>query len=82
MAAELLSILTEGQNSLEEVMQAATAQKLAALGARSMQEISSPVEAQRLVDELLGSSNAEYTSGGLRIISIIPSEELDSKFSK
>jgi hypothetical protein len=47
-----------------------------------MQEISSPVEAQRLVDELLGSSNAEYTSGGLRIISIIPSEELDSKFSK
>ena len=82
MAAELLMILTEGQNSLEEVMQAATAQKLAALGARSMQEVSSPLEAQKLVDELLGSSNAEYTSGGLRIISILPSEELDSKFSK
>ena len=82
MAADLLLILTEGQNSLEEMMQAATAQKLAALGARSMQEISSPTEAQKLVDELLGSTNAEYTSGGLRIISILPLEELDSKFTK
>ena len=44
--------------------------------------MTSPLDAQRLVDELLGSSNAEFTSSGSRIITIISTEELDSKFSK
>ena len=64
------------------MMQTATAGRLASMGARSMPEMTSPVEAQRLVDELLGSSNAEFTSSGSRIITIIPTEELDAKFAK
>ena len=81
-AADLLLVLSQGEISLQEMMQTATASRLASLGARSMPEMTSPIEAQHLVDELLGSSNAEFTSSGSRIITIIPTEELDSKFSK
>ena len=81
-AADLLLVLSQGEISLQEMMHTATAGRLASLGARSMPEMTSPVEAQRLVDELLGSSNAEFTSSGSRIITIIPTEELDAKFSK
>ena len=81
-AADLLLVLSQGEISLQEMMHTATAARLASLGARSMPEMTSPLDAQRLVDELLGSSNAEFTSSGSRIITIIPTEELDSKFSK
>ena len=81
-AADLLLVLSQGEISLQEMMHTATASRLASLGARSMPEMTSPIEAQRLVDELLGSSNAEFTSSGSRIITIIPTEELDAKFSK
>ena len=81
-AADLLLVLSQGEISLQEMMHTATAGRLASLGARSMQDMSSPMEAQRLVDELLSSSNAEFTSSGSRIITIIPTEELDAKFSK
>jgi DNA mismatch repair protein MutL len=81
-AADLLLVLSEGGISLQEMMHTATASRLSSLGARAMQDLTSPMEAQRLVDELLSSSNAEFTSSGSRIISIIPTEELDSRFSK
>ena len=81
-AADLLLVLSQGEISLQEMMQTATAGRLASLGARSMPDMSSPMEAQRLVDELLGSSNAEFTSSGSRIITIIPTTELDSRFTK
>ena len=81
-AADLLMVLSQGEISLQEMMHTATAGRLASMGARSMPEMTSPVEAQRLVDELLGSSNAEFTSSGSRIITIIPTEELDAKFTK
>ena len=81
-AADLLLVLSQGEISLQEMMHTATTSRLASLGARSMPEMTSPIEAQRTVDELLGSSNAEFTSSGSRIITIIPTEELDAKFSK
>lgn len=82
MAGELLQILTDGQNSLQEMMETGMAERLAKLGARSMQGMTSPIEAQRLIDELLSCGNAEFTSGGLRIITIIPTSDLEGKFNR
>ena len=56
------------------------AQKFAVLGACSAGSITSPLEAQRLVDALLQSENPEFTSAGKRIIAIIAAEELEKRF--
>ena len=50
------------------------------LGASGGEKLTSPVEAQRLLDALLGSTNPEFTSSGRRIISILPLDEIDKRF--
>jgi len=54
--------------------------KFALLGAAGGDKLSSPLEAQRLVDALLQSDNPEYTPGGKKIISIIGADELEKRF--
>ncbi len=61
-------------------MHSSMAEKFAILGASSAKVPSSPFEAQHLVDSLFACDNAELTSRGRRIVSIIPVEELDKKF--
>ena len=56
------------------------AQKFAVLGASGGARMSSPLEAQRLVDSLLQSENPEYTAAGRRIIAIVPADDLDKRF--
>ena len=80
MVSDLLFILSEGHASLSETMQSSMAEKFAILGASSAKVPSSPFEAQHLIDSLFACDNAELTSRGRRIISIIPVEELDKKF--
>jgi len=80
MVSDLLLILSEGHASLSETMHSSMAEKFAILGASSAKVPSSPFEAQHLIDSLFACDNAELTSRGRRIVSIIPVEELDKKF--
>ena len=80
MMGDLLLILSEDHAALPEMMKANMASRFARLGALSADEISGPAEAQRLIDALLTSENAEYTSSGKRIISIVSIDELDKRF--
>ena len=80
MIDDLLVVLSEQKHSLKETMASATAARFAALGAASAPAITSPFEAQKLIDRLLACDNAEFTSNGRRIISIESLEELEKKF--
>ena len=81
MVGDLILILSDGlEGSLPEMMAQSLAQKFAVLGASGGESLTSPVEAQRLLDALLGSSNPEFTSSGRRIISILPLDEIEKRF--
>ncbi|MDO5322245.1 MAG: DNA mismatch repair endonuclease MutL [Bacteroidia bacterium] len=80
LVSDLIVILSEEHNSLPEVMQQAIAERFAMLGAVNSAPLGSAIEAQRLIDTLFASDNAEITSSGRRIISIVPVEEIDKKF--
>ncbi|MBO7543982.1 MAG: DNA mismatch repair endonuclease MutL [Bacteroidales bacterium] len=81
MVADLVLILASGvKGALKETMAASMAEKFAFLGASGSGQIASPLQAKRLVDSLLASDNPEFTSGGKRIISVIPLAELDKRF--
>ena len=77
---DILLILRDEHGALPGVMEQNLAQKFAVLGACSAGSITSPLEAQRLVDALLQSENPEFTSAGKRIIAIIAAEELEKRF--
>ena len=80
MVSDLMFILSEGHASLSETLQSSMAEKFAILGASNAKVPSSPFEAQRLIDSLFACDNAELTSRGRRITSIIPVGEIDKKF--
>ncbi len=80
MVGDLLLILSDDHGALPEMMEQALAQKFAVLGASGGERLTSPVEAQRLVDALLATDNPEFTPSGRRIVSILTLEELDRRF--
>lgn len=80
MVGNLLLILSDDSSSLPGVMEQAMAGKFALLGAAGGDKLTSPLEAQRLVDALLQSDNPEYTPSGKKIIAIVGAEELEKKF--
>ncbi len=80
MVADLLLILADDHGSLPEMMTANLASRFAMLGALKGDPVTNPVEAQRLIDRLMSCTNAEFTSTGKRIITIIPVEEIDKRF--
>ena len=80
LLADILLILQDEHGALPGVMEQSLAQKFAVLGACSARSITSPLEAQRLVDALLQSENPEFTSAGKRIIAIIGADELEKRF--
>ena len=80
LVSDLVYILSEDRDALPEVMQQRLAEKFATLGASHADPLSSPQEAQRLIDTLFASGNAELTPGGRRIVSIVPLGEIEKKF--
>ena len=80
MVGDLILILSEDHGALPEMMEQSLAQKFALLGASGGEKLSSPTEAQRLVDALLACENPEFTAAGRRIISILPLDEIDRRF--
>ena len=61
-------------------MQQRLAERFATLGASHADPLSSPQEAQRLIDTLFASDNAELTPGGRRIVSIVPLPDIEKRF--
>ena len=80
MISDLLLVLSEDHSALHEMMAAGMAARLARLGSFNAEPVTNPAEAQRLIDALFACDNAEYTSSGKRIISIMPVEEIDRRF--
>ena len=80
MIGDLLLVLAEDYSALPEMMTANMASKLARLGSLSADSVTNPAEAQRLIDALFACENAEYTSSGRRIVSIVPTDELEKRF--
>ena len=80
LVGDLVFILSEDRDALPEVMQQRLAEKFATLGASHAEPLASPTEAQRLIDTLFASGNAELTPGGRRIVSIVPIGDLDKRF--
>ncbi len=80
MIGDLLLILSEDHSALPEMMAANMASRFARLGALSGDSVTNPMEAQRLIEQLFACENAEYTSTGRRVMSLIPTEEIDKKF--
>ena len=80
LVSDLLLILSDETQALPEVMEQTLAQKFAVLGASGPQKLTSPLEAQRLLDALLQSENPEFTASGRRILFIVPADELEKRF--
>ena len=80
MVSDLLLLLSEEPTGLQELMNASMAARFAALGASSADKISSPVQAQALLDTLFASENAEFSPSGKRIVAVVPIEDIDNKF--
>ena len=80
MVSDLLLILSDSKVGLQEMMSQNMAEKIATLGAVNSEPLTSTVEAQALIDTLFACENAEVTSGGRRIVTIIQTDEIDRKF--
>ena len=80
LLGDILLILSDAPATLPGVMEQAMARKFAVLGASGAPRLTSPIQAQRLVDTLLQSSHPEFTESGRRILSIVSAEELEKRF--
>ena len=77
---ELVNILSEETDSLQEIMNQRLAERIAATSSASADSVKSPLEAQALIDTLFASDNAEFTSNGRRIITIVSVGDIDKMF--
>ena len=80
MVGDLMLALSDDHTSLGATMVSSLAEKFARLGASSSDGIPSGIEAQRLIDSLFACENAEYTSSGHKILSLLSTEELEKRF--
>ena len=80
LVREIVYILSEEEESLQEIMNQRLAERFAATAANSSDSVCSTVEAQRLIDTLFASENAEFTSNGRRIINIVSIGDIDKLF--
>ena len=80
MVTDLIAVLSDEKSLLPETLASSIAERFAKIGAAGRDPLTSPVEAQRLIDSLFSCANAEYTSSGHRTMIILPVEEIDRKF--
>lgn len=80
MVGDLMLALSDDHTSLGATMVSSLAEKFARLGASSGDDVPSGIEAQRLIDSLFACENAEYTSSGHKILSLLTAEELEKRF--
>lgn len=80
MVADLEMVLTDVPAVLPQTVLGSLAEKFAILGASHGDGVTTPAAARQLLDALLKTENPERTSGGKKILAVIPQEELDKKF--
>lgn len=80
MVLDLELILSDSGSKLPEIMKQNMAEKMATLGAMQTEQFTDQNMADKLVDELFSTSNAELTPGGKRIVSILGMDELEKRF--
>lgn len=80
LLGELVNILSEETDSLQEIMNQRLAERIAATSSAGADSVRSPLEAQALIDTLFASDNAEFTSNGRRIITIVSVGDIDKMF--
>ena len=81
MLDSIVDILKSGTSSmLQETMTATLADKFARAGSATDEPLTSPLQAQRLIDSLFACANAEFTNSGRRTMVIIPMEDIAKKF--
>ncbi len=80
LVEELSAILSESGKVLPELMKQRMAEKIALAGCSGPERPGSQLEAQQLIDTLFACDNAEFTSDGHKIVSIITLDELDKRF--
>lgn len=79
MVYDLLLVISDGTVSVRETMLQTRAQRLAILGASTSSGVSSPAEAQSLLDRLLACETPEFTPGGHRIITVLSMDDIDKR---
>ena len=80
MVSDIILILSEGVSSLPGVMEAAMAERFARLGAAEGDLLRSDYEAASLAESLFACENAEYTSSGKKIITVLDENQLEKLF--
>ena len=80
LMADLLVVLEDCPQTLRGVMESAMAEKLAGIGAKRSEPLDSAVQAQRLLEQVFACENPEYTTKGLRIMSMLTMDEIAKKF--
>lgn len=80
LMADVLLALDDGSNTLPQMLETALVTKFARMGASSSKVITSPQEAQRLIDSLFNCENPETTESGNKIMYIIQTSEIEKKF--
>lgn len=81
MVQDLALVLADEGGCLPQTLSSAMAQKFATLGASGADAVTSPLEAQRLIDALFACDSAELTPSGRRTVVIIPIDEIENKFN-
>lgn len=78
--ADIMLVLSEEKSALPGMMESRIAERFARIGAAEGPRMTSPFEAQRLVDTLFGCENSEFTSKGLKIMTILSEDEIEKNF--
>ncbi len=79
MVSYLVEALSEDSSSVPGTAASVMAERFARIGAAGGSALTSTMEAQRLIDQLFASENADFTPSGRKIMTIIPAEELEKK---
>lgn len=78
--ADIMLVLSEEKSALPGMLESRIAERFARIGAAEGPRMTSPFEAQRLIDTLFGCENSEFTSKGLKIMTILSEDEIEKKF--
>ena len=80
LVGEVLAILSSDHTSLPGVFESNLAGKFALAAASSGKHLTSPLEARKLVDTLLGCDSAQFTPSGRKIITVLSMDEISKLF--
>lgn len=80
MLWDLLLILNDSRPSLPELVNSAMAEKFARLGSANAEQVTTPQQAQCLIDSLFACENPDFTASGRRVMVIVPDGEIERRF--